>query len=242
MSVADMVKHSVSLDTAIFAIGVDWRAAVCGAALLGVYLLQCLWLVRVQTLQLPARTLTRRCALYRIATVEGRAIAGRRIIALGKQPPACLLRRARTSSCSRRIRPRPVAVPLLDRGGSVSQSSTSWTAVCHSGMCWPQRPICSSASCWVDRSGMSRAVLWKRGWIHRTRALLLLSRGVATSRAHKVLERWRRLGSFGAGGPAIAVAHTLYAPREMVLWNWRRILLLGLSLALAPGTSSRSVW
>jgi hypothetical protein len=34
---------------------------------------------------------------------------------------------------------------------------------------------------------------------------------------------------------AIAVAHTLYAPREVVLWNWRRILLLGLSLALAIG-------
>jgi hypothetical protein len=34
---------------------------------------------------------------------------------------------------------------------------------------------------------------------------------------------------------AIAVAHTLYAPREVVLWNWRRILLLGLSLALAAG-------
>jgi hypothetical protein len=32
------------------------------------------------------------------------------------------------------------------------------------------------------------------------------------------------------------VAHTLYAPREVVLWNWRRIVLLGLSLALAVGS------
>ena len=40
-------------------------------------------------------------------------------------------------------------------------------------------------------------------------------------------------GTFGAIFTAIAVAHTLYAPREVVLWNWRRILLLGLSLALA---------
>jgi hypothetical protein len=31
------------------------------------------------------------------------------------------------------------------------------------------------------------------------------------------------------------VAHTLYARREVVFWNWRRILLLGLSLALAAG-------
>ena len=42
-------------------------------------------------------------------------------------------------------------------------------------------------------------------------------------------------GGFGAIWTAIAVAHTLYAPREVVLWNWRRILLLGLSLALAAG-------
>lgn len=42
-------------------------------------------------------------------------------------------------------------------------------------------------------------------------------------------------GTFGAVFTAIAVAHTLYAPREVVLWNWRRIVLLGLSLALAVG-------
>jgi hypothetical protein len=42
-------------------------------------------------------------------------------------------------------------------------------------------------------------------------------------------------GAFGAVWTAIAVAHTLYAPREVVLWNWRRILLLGLSFALAVG-------
>jgi hypothetical protein len=42
-------------------------------------------------------------------------------------------------------------------------------------------------------------------------------------------------GAFGTVWTAIAVAHTLYAPREVVLWNWRRILLLGLSLALAAG-------
>jgi hypothetical protein len=43
-------------------------------------------------------------------------------------------------------------------------------------------------------------------------------------------------GAFGAIFTAIAVAHTLYAPREVVLWNWRRTLLLGLSLALAVGS------
>jgi hypothetical protein len=43
-------------------------------------------------------------------------------------------------------------------------------------------------------------------------------------------------GTFGAVFTAIAVAHTLYAPREVVLWNWRRIVLLGVSLTLAVGS------
>jgi hypothetical protein len=43
-------------------------------------------------------------------------------------------------------------------------------------------------------------------------------------------------GAFGAIFTAIAVAHTLYAPREVVLWNWRRILLLGIALVIAVGS------
>jgi hypothetical protein len=43
-------------------------------------------------------------------------------------------------------------------------------------------------------------------------------------------------GAFGAIFTAIAVAHTLYAPREVVMWNWRRIVLLGTSLAIAVGS------
>jgi hypothetical protein len=42
-------------------------------------------------------------------------------------------------------------------------------------------------------------------------------------------------GAFGTVFTAIAVAHTLYAPREVVLWNSKRILLLGLSIFLAVG-------
>jgi hypothetical protein len=49
----------------------------------------------------------------------------------------------------------------------------------------------------------------------------------------EILAAW---GSFGAIFTAIAVAHTLYAPREVVLWNWRRIVLLGISLAIAIGS------
>ena len=48
-------------------------------------------------------------------------------------------------------------------------------------------------------------------------------------------------GGFGLIFTAIAVAHTLYAPREVVLWNWRRILLLGLSIAICVGAQF-SLW
>jgi hypothetical protein len=43
-------------------------------------------------------------------------------------------------------------------------------------------------------------------------------------------------GAFGAIFTGIAVAHTLYAPREVVLWNWRRIVLLGVALAMGIGS------
>jgi hypothetical protein len=49
----------------------------------------------------------------------------------------------------------------------------------------------------------------------------------------EILAAW---GSFGAIFTAIAVAHTLYAPRDVILWNWRRIVLLGISLAIAVGS------
>lgn len=45
-----------------------------------------------------------------------------------------------------------------------------------------------------------------------------------------ILAAW---GTFGVIFTSIAVAHTLYAPREVVLWNWKRTLLLGISLALS---------
>src|SRR5271166_2034576 len=48
-------------------------------------------------------------------------------------------------------------------------------------------------------------------------------------------------GAFGTVFTAIAVAHTLYAPREVVLWNWRRIVLMGLSIAVCIGAQF-SLW
>jgi len=41
---------------------------------------------------------------------------------------------------------------------------------------------------------------------------------------------------FGCIFTSIAVAHTLYAPREVILWNWKRILLLGTALGLSAAS------
>lgn len=54
----------------------------------------------------------------------------------------------------------------------------------------------------------------------------------AASAQPVMLATW---GTFGGIFTSIAVAHTLYAPREVVLWNWKRIALLGVALALAIG-------
>ncbi len=65
-----------------------------------------------------------------------------------------------------------------------------------------------------------------------------LSIGAAGQVGPGVVAAW---GGFGLIFTAIAVAHTLYAPREVVLWNWRRILLMGLSIAICVGAQF-SLW
>ena len=49
-------------------------------------------------------------------------------------------------------------------------------------------------------------------------------------------------GAFGLIFTAIATAHTLYAPREVVLWNWKRIALLGTSIGFAAGAQWPLAW
>ncbi len=49
-------------------------------------------------------------------------------------------------------------------------------------------------------------------------------------------------GAFGLIFTAIATAHTLYAPREVVLWNWKRIVLLGVSITFAAGAQWPLAW
>lgn len=49
-------------------------------------------------------------------------------------------------------------------------------------------------------------------------------------------------GAFGLIFTAIATAHTLYAPREVILWNWKRIALLGISITFAVGAQWPLAW
>jgi hypothetical protein len=46
---------------------------------------------------------------------------------------------------------------------------------------------------------------------------------------------------FGSVFTAIAVAHTLYAPRRALWWNWRRIALLGLAMGVGAAAQFWSV-
>lgn len=51
----------------------------------------------------------------------------------------------------------------------------------------------------------------------------------------EVIAGW---AAFGIIFTAIGVAHSLYAPREVVLWNWKRILLLGVALGIGCGAQA----
>lgn len=46
----------------------------------------------------------------------------------------------------------------------------------------------------------------------------------------EVIAGW---GAFGVIFTAIGVSHSLYAPREVILWNWKRIVLLGVALGIS---------
>lgn len=55
----------------------------------------------------------------------------------------------------------------------------------------------------------------------------------------EILGAW---GAFGVVFTAIAVAHTLYAPRNFLLWNGKRIALLGVAICVMVGTQYSLVW
>src|SRR6266850_2369035 len=183
------------------------------AALLGVYLVQCLWLVRVQTLHPSGRDADQALRIYMgLQQWKGGATAG---------TPESLRLEAATG------------VPSAARSGHLRVRD---------GYDQDRSPLyylIAAAPFLVRPAGWTAGLpLW-----HVLASAPYLFFGVMLGGSLWYVAR-RLYGN--AGGyialvlycfsPAMIVAaHTLYAPREVVLWNWRRILLLGLSLALAGG-------
>ncbi len=208
------------------------------AALLLAYLLQCCWLVRVQTLHDLAPNSDQALRIYQgLEQWKSGVIAGTPE-ALGSKVAAGGPSASRDSHL--RVRDgydqdrSPLyylvaAAPLLLRPGSWLSSSLQPFLAAAPYMFFG---VMLGASLWY----VARRLYGNAGG-YIALALYCFSPAmiVNVAGAQSLGEMGAVWGAFGTVFTAIAVAHTLYAPREVVLWNWRRILLLGLSLALAAG-------
>jgi len=208
------------------------------AALLLVYLLQCVWLVRVQTSQASVPDSDQALRIYQgLAQWKGGPVAG---------TPESLRSESATDVPSAAH-----AGHLRVRDGYDQDRSPLYYLVAAApllllpGSWLPEsfRPLVA-ASPYMFFGVMLGASLWyvarrlygnAGGYI--ALALYCFSPAMIANAAgaQSLGEMGGVWGAFGTVFTAIAVAHTLYAPREVVFWNWRRILLLGLSLALAAG-------
>ncbi|MBI1739950.1 MAG: hypothetical protein HY233_02525 [Acidobacteriales bacterium] len=209
------------------------------AALLGVYLLQCLWLVRVQTLHASRPDSDQALRIYLgLQQWKGGAIAG---------TPESLRSEAATGvpsaarSGHHRVRDGydedrsplyylTAAAPLLLRPSSWTPALPLWHLLAVAPYLF--FGVMLGGSLWyVARRLYGNA----GGYIALVLYCFSPAMIASVAGAQSLGEMGAVWGAFGAVWTAIAVAHTLYAPREVVLWNWKRILLLGLSLTLAAG-------
>lgn len=209
---------------------------VAAAALLLVYLLQCIWLLRVETLR-DANT-DQALRIYQgLEQWKGGAIAG---------TPESLRAEAATG------------LPSAGRAGNLRVEDgydedrsplyyliASAPLLLRSGLWLPEslQPLVA-ASPYLFFGVMLGASLWyvarrlygnAGGYVALALYCFSPAMIVNVAGTQNLGEMAAVWGAFGTIFTAIAVAHTLYAPREVVLWNWRRILLLGLSLALTTG-------
>jgi hypothetical protein len=77
---------------------------------------------------------------------------------------------------------------------------------------------------------------------HIVLALFAFSPGMVACSSLAGPQIFAAWGAFGLIFTAIATAHTLYAPREVILWNWKRITLLGIAITIAAGAQWPLVW
>ncbi len=207
-------------------------------ALLLVYLLQCVWLVRVQTLQASVPDSDQALRIYlgleqwKNGVIAGTPESLRSESATGV-PSAGRAGHLRVRDGYDQDRSSlyylVAAAPLLVRPGSwLPESLQPLLAVTP----YLFFGVMLGASLWY----VARRLYGNAGG-YVALALYCFSPAMIVNVAgtQSVGEMGAVWGAFGTIFTAIAVAHTLYAPREVVLWNWRRILLLGLSLALGAG-------
>ncbi len=209
------------------------------AALLLVYLLQCLWLIRVQALHADGADSDQALRIHLgLQQWHGGAIAG---------TPESMRSEAATgvpsTGRSGHLRVRDgfdedrsplyyliAAAPFLVRPAAWTAGLPLWHVLAASPYLFVG--VMLGGSLWY----VTRRLFGNPGGFI---ALLLYCFSpamiVGVAGAQSLGEIGAVWGAFGAIWTAVAVAHTLYAPREVVFWNWRRILLLGLALALAAG-------
>ena len=223
------------------------RPQFIAAALLLVYLLQCAWLVHVQTAHHLLPNPDHALRVYQgLKQWQSGVVAGTPGIHGGEPgvPPRLDGRDARLSTGQTgHLRVRDgydqdrsplyyliAAAPLLLMPSALAPDSTL-------GQLWIRAPyfffgVMLGGSLWY----VARRLYGNSGG-YIALALYCFSPAmiVNVAGAQSLGEMGAVWGAFGTVFTAIAVAHTLYAPREVVLWNWRRILLLGLSLTLAAG-------
>ena len=208
------------------------------AALLLVYLMQCVWLVHVQTLHALLPDSDQALRIYEgLEQWKGGPIAG---------TPQSLRSEAATglpsSGRAGHLRVRDgydqdrsplyylvAAAPFLLRSGSWLPESLQPLLAATPNLFFGAM---LGASLWY----VARRLYGNAGG-YIALALYCFSPAmiVNVAGAQSLGEMGAVWGAFGTVFTAIAVTHTLYAPREVVLWNSRRILLLGLSVALAAG-------
>ena len=230
-----MVKHSPSLMRAFFSRERFGRPQVLAAILLLLFMAQCAWLIahRAHSMEVSSADLFRvqeGLRQWRGESIAGVPSDGR--IEAGTLPPLEVESNQSYDPNHSPLWYLIVSVPLLG---------------------WHESPQASAPPYWfwLERlpfllfGALLGASLWyvarrlygnAGGYIALT--LYCFSPEIIKSSAlwSAEPEMGAAWGAFGAIFTAIAVAHTLYAPREVVLWNWRRTLLLGLSLALAVGS------
>jgi len=208
------------------------------AALVLVYLMQCVWLVRVQTLHALLPDSDQALRIYEgLEQWKGVPIAG---------TPQSLRSEAATglpsSGRAGHLRVRDgydqdrsplyylvAAAPFLLRSGSWLPESLQPLLAATPNLFFGA--ILGASLWYVARRLYGNA----GGYIALALYCFSPAMIVNVASARSLGEMGAVWGAFGTVFTAIAVAHTLYAPREVVLWNSRRILLLGLSVALVAG-------